>query len=106
MSEIEDKLGFNEKPEEKRTKELGDNNAEKIISIFAYVTLVLGCLVSFIYGISLMGHYLTEVLGLVVIIVGVVGSIISWSLLMVVANISNNIRQIKYELKKKNANQE
>lgn len=107
MSEIEDAFGFNDKPTESQVEkcpnELGDNNAEKVISAFAYVTLVIGCLVSLIYGISLMDHHSTQGLGLAIIVGGIIYSVISWSLLMVIANISNNIRQIKHELKKRNS---
>ena len=45
MSEIEDAFGFNDKPAESQVEkypnELGDNNAETVISTFAYVALVL-----------------------------------------------------------------
>lgn len=106
MSEIEDAFGFNDKPAESQVEkypnELGDNNAETVISTFAYVALVLGCLVSLIYGISLMERS-TQELGLAVIVGGMIYSVFSWAILMVIANISNNIRQIKHELKKRNS---
>ena len=118
MSEIEDAFGFNDKPTElqveKCPNEIGDNYAEIVISVFAYATLVIGCLVSLACGISfmdydstqglyLMDHDSAQVLGLVIIVGGIICSVISWALLMVIANISNNIRQIKHELKKRNS---
>lgn len=103
MSEIEDALGLNNKPVEKKAKELGDNNAEKFITVFAYLSLVLGCLMSIIYGRILMDDRSTEELGFAVLVSGIVASIASWAFLMVISNISNNIRQIKHELKKRHS---
>lgn len=112
MNEIDNAFGFNERPssevnEEKyknAEKGLGDNAAEKVISIVAYATLILGILGSLIAGINLMDHHSTEAMGLGVLLGGILSSVVTWAFLMVIANISNNIRQIKYELRKKNEN--
>ena len=95
-------VNLNEQPS-KRPKGKGENHAEKVISILANVTLVIGCLVSVIYGGALMDNYFTHSQGIVVFIVGILSSVISWAFLMVIANISNNIRQIKHELMKMNS---
>lgn len=110
MSDLDDAFGFNDKPtgeinEEKyknSEKGLGDNAAEKVITVVAYLTLIIGCLGSLIMGLELMDHLSTEVTGVAVLFGGILSSIITWAFLMVIANISNNIRQIKYELRKQN----
>ena len=107
MNSIDDALGLNDQPVKADYSNpqsgLGDNAAEKVISIVAYVTLILGILGSLIWGVDLMDRSSTTAMGWGVLIGGVLTSIISWAFLMVVANISNNIRQIKYELRKKDA---
>ena len=50
-----------------------------------------------------MDRHSTQGLGLAIIVGGIIYSVISWAILMVIANISNNIRQIKHELKKRNS---
>ena len=95
MSKIEDAFGFNDN--------IVESPVEKVISTFAYVALLLGCLVSLIYGISLMDKHSTQGLGVSIIVGGIIYSVIIWAILMIIANISNNIRQIKYELKKQNS---
>lgn len=111
---INDILGVSETPKDSfrifdkipgdknETTALGDNAAEKIIAILAYILLIGGCIGAVISGSIMMGNYRTEGAGVIVLIGGVLSSIISWAFLMVVANISNNIRQIKHELQKKN----
>lgn len=110
MSELDDAFGFNDKLTRKANEEkistpekgLGDNAAEKVISFVAYLTLILGCLGSLIAGINMMNNCSTEGIGVGVLFGGILSSIITWAFLMVIANISNNIRQIKYELRKQN----
>lgn len=111
---INDILGVSETPKEacrifdkiaegkNKTTTLGDNAAEKIIAILAYILLIGGCIVAIIFGSILMDNYRTEGVGVLVLLGGVLSSIISWAFLMVIANISNNIRQIKHELQKRN----
>lgn len=111
MNSVEDALGLNDQPSKVDNEAkynspqsgLGDNSAESVIAVVAYVTLVLGILGSLIYGIVLMDHKSTTPMGWCILIGGTLSSIITWAFLMVIANISNNIRQIKYELRKKNA---
>lgn len=80
----------------------GDNSAETIIIVVAYATLIIGCIVSLCFGISLLDHRATEGMGYTILILGTISSVISWAFLMVIANISNNIRAIKHELIKQN----
>jgi hypothetical protein len=109
MSEIDDALGLNDTPsgeinEAKYShapKGLGDNSAEKVIVVVANIVLILGCLISIIGGIEMAGHHSTEGAGFALLFGGTISSVITWALLMVLANISNNIRQIKHLLKDK-----
>lgn len=106
--DIDDAFGFNDNPRdltkfEKPECGLGDNNAEKVLVVFAYILLILGslgCLICGIYLVDERDRY-TEVLGLSIISRGILFCIVTWAFIMVLANISNNIRQIKYDQRKK-----
>jgi hypothetical protein len=90
-----------EKESQNLPQELGDNCAEKVIAVVAKVVLILGCLVSFVALVGMMfgpswepsEPYLITFFG------AAISSVITWASLMVIANISNNIRQIKHLLK-------
>lgn len=76
-------------------KELGDNRAEAIIQLFACFVLVVGVIASIIAGIMI------RPVGALIFLFGSILSVLVWASLQVVANISNNIREIKHELRKK-----
>lgn len=78
----------------------GDNPAEAVLSSVAYIILIIGILVSVGIGLLLiMDNYEEDrKLGWIILIGGLVSSIIVWASLMILINISNNVRQIKYEL--------
>lgn len=118
MSEIDKALGLEENSTEEVAKVdevkpnpvqyvngVGDNSAaESIITIVAYIMLIFGCIGSIIYGVELADSYMTDDIALPVVIGGVCLSVVTWAFLMVVANVSNNIRQIKHELRRMNGN--
>lgn len=88
--------------EEHKPSTLGDNAAETVLSIVAYAILVLGILASIITGYTVGSHgYHNEGRGFLIFIGGTISSIITWAACMVIVNISNNVRQIKNELRKK-----
>jgi hypothetical protein len=115
---INDALGLTEKPKKKfkifdeeptsddnsgddtaTTKnQLGDNSAESILMSCSYVILILGILGSITMGVGCDGD---TGLGWGYFLVGTLSSILGWAFLMVIANISLNIRQIKHNLNSK-----
>ncbi len=77
----------------------GDNLAETILAIFAYALLVLGILSGIIAGFAIASEgYNNEFYGFLAFIGISIPSVLSWAVCMVVVNISNNIRQIKYKV--------
>lgn len=79
---------------------VGDNPAEAILSFIAYAILILGIIGSVIVGgLMIWADYEWSKIGWIVLIGGVFASFIIWASLMIIINISNNIRQIKYELR-------
>lgn len=113
MNEIENALGLNDKPSTETTETkpvqfragLGDNAAESVVTFVAYLTLILGIFGSLIWGVILMDHRATYATGWFVLIGGTLSSFITWAFLIVIANISNNIRQIKHELRNRKTEQ-
>lgn len=88
---------------ENNPSSVGDNAAESILSFVAYAILIFGILGSLIAAFAVGSQgYDNEGAGFMVFIVGTISSIITWAACMVIVNISNNIRQIKYELRKRN----
>lgn len=112
MKEIDNAFSFNERPSgeanEKKYKNaekgLGDNAAEKVISGVANVNLIFGILGSLIACMIIFYKFEhpLDILGIGVLFGGVFCSVVIWARTMVIANISNNIRQIKYEVRKLN----
>lgn len=81
---------------------VGENNAESVLAFVAKTILILGILISVIAGYGIMSiPYGSSLGGLVVIVLGIIISLVSWASLMVIVNISNNIREIKHRLDKK-----
>lgn len=79
---------------------VGDNPAEAILSFIAYTILILGIIGSEIVGgLMIWADYEWGKIGWIVLIGGVFASLIIWASLMILINISNNIRQIKHELR-------
>ncbi len=78
---------------------IGDNPAEKILSICAYTVLVIGILMSVVMAIVIWSsRYSTFMSGLSWLVCGTVSSFIIWAGAMIFVNISNNVRQIKQSL--------
>jgi hypothetical protein len=119
---INDALGLTEKPKKKfkifdeepasddnsgndnaATKnQPGDNSAESILMFCSYVILILGILGSITMGVKIGSGYDGDTgLGWGYFLVGTLSSILGWAFLMVIANISLNIRQIKHNLNSK-----
>lgn len=91
--------------EENKPSSVGDNAAELVLSFVAYAILILGILGSLITAFTVGTHgYHNEASGFLIFIGGTITSVITWAACMVVVNISNNIRQIKHELRKTNPN--
>jgi hypothetical protein len=80
-----------------QTANTGDNSAEKILVIFAYIILVAGILASLISAICLSENIVPSVLALVM---GATSSLLIWAVLKVLANISTNLRHIRQDLHK------
>lgn len=81
---------------------IGDNIAEKVLAIVAYIILFGGIIFSIIAGVELLNNpYVDKWLGLIYLIGGCIASLIIWASLMVTVNISNNLRQIKHELRER-----
>lgn len=94
---------FDKVPEsEQEPSTLGDNAAEAVLSIVAYAILILGILASIITGYEIGSHgYNNEGQGFLIFLGGTITLIITWAACMVIVNISNNVRQIKHELRNK-----
>lgn len=84
------------------TPQTGNNTGpENIIIALAYIILFIGILGCFIYGISLCDSRYTRSLGVTVMILGPIYSIIAWAVLMIMARLSINVREIKEILSQK-----
>lgn len=101
MSNINEALGVEETPTKKKSESYteriitkGKNSAEKVIVIVAYAALIFGILGS----LTISEQIKYSELKFFVFILGVVSSVITWAFIMVVANISNNIRQIRDDI--------
>lgn len=85
---------------------LGDNHAENILSTIAYAVLALGgllAIVALVVCTAMAGKFLDNYFtGFILGIIGgaVVFAIyaVIWAQLMIMVNISNNVRQIKHRL--------
>ena len=66
---------------------IGNNSAETILAILAYALLFIGILASIVLAFKMED--------ILVLFAGIISSVISWAALMVIINISNNIRTIK-----------
>ncbi len=85
------------------TPHTGSNTGpENIIITLAYIILFIGILGCFIYGVSLCDSRYTRSLGVTVMILGPVYSVITWAVLMIMARLSINVREIKEILSQKN----
>ena len=87
--------------ESNRTSSIGDNSAETILAIVAYLISAIGVIASIIAGYILINGFDNEyfsLIGWAVLVGGIVISLIIWASLMILINISNNIRIIKHEL--------
>ncbi len=83
-------------------KSKGDNAAEKILTVIAYFSLIGGILSTILYAMAVESEYYYEENTLeifLIIILGTVSSVFVWAIIMVTVNMSNNIRQIKHELR-------
>jgi hypothetical protein len=78
------------------------NNVEKILYIWAYIILIGGTLFSLIDGIALLDEPI-ESLGVLLLVIGISGSITTWALLVVIVNISMTVREIKRDINKRAA---
>lgn len=78
---------------------VGDNLAETILAFIAYAILILGVIVSVIAGGLLItdNYEWDNKIGWAILIGGTFLSMVTWASLMILVNISNNIRQIKHE---------
>lgn len=78
---------------------VGDNLAETILAFIAYTILILGVIVSIISGglLIIYNYEWDNKIGWAILIGGTFLSIVTWASLMILVNISNNIRQIKHE---------
>lgn len=96
----EDNLDPASESHETRHSSVGNNPAEAILEFIVYVFLVFGIIASVVPGILLImdGDSSDVKLGLTILIGGPIVSLIIWAAGMILINISNNIRQIKYEL--------
>lgn len=83
------------------TSSIGDNSAETILAIVAYLISAIGVIASIIAGYILINGFDEDhlnMIGWVVLVGGIIVSLIIWASLMILVNISNNIRHIKHEL--------
>ncbi|MDE5856763.1 MAG: hypothetical protein K2H32_00140, partial [Muribaculaceae bacterium] len=83
------------------TSSIGDNSAETILAIVAYLISAIGVIASIVAGYILINGFDEDhlkMIGWVVLIGGIIVSLIIWASLMILVNISNNIRHIKHEL--------
>ena len=79
---------------------VGDNIAESVLATVAYIFLILGILSSIGWGIwRASGYHGSVGGGLLIFIGGTILSLIMWALMMITVNISNNVRQIKHDLR-------
>ena len=79
---------------------VGDNIAEAILAFVAYAILILGILATVIVG----GFFLFDdykwynLIGWIILFTGIPATLLTWASMMILINISNNVRQIKHEL--------
>lgn len=123
MASIDDYLGIsgnsgtprqiNPQPEEfsnrpARRSSTGDNIAESVLRVLAYLVLIFGSLLSIGFGISIGSIPYSPfgsgsaALGILAAIIGIIFSVVIWASLMVTVNISTNIRAIKHEMFRRN----
>ncbi|MBD5214853.1 MAG: hypothetical protein HDS75_08560 [Bacteroidales bacterium] len=89
----------------KRYSSAGDNFAESILTFFAYALLIIGIaasIVTALFFFFLLNSDFGIIFGGIILVGGPILSFIIWANIMVLANISNNTRQIKYELREIN----
>ncbi len=89
-----------DEPSVKKYSSLGDNAAEAILAFIAYFLLFIGIITPVIIGVLLIitDDDLLNIIGWIVMIAGIIPPLISWAILMLFINISNNTRQIKHLL--------
>lgn len=82
---------------------VGDNMAESVLAFIAYAILIVGIIFSILIGWLLVtdDYEWDNKIGKIILIVGPIASVIIWATAMIIVNISNNVRQIKRELRKK-----
>lgn len=81
---------------------VGDNIAEKVLAIVAYIFLILGILLSLIFGFKIISDpWGSGLAGFLTIVGGSIVSLICWAAMMITVNISNNIRQVKRLLQRR-----
>ena len=79
---------------------IGNHSAESILSFFAYFTLIVGILGSIGGGVMLINDNETAA-GWYVLIGGPIFSLLCWATMLVLVNISNNIKEIKHNTQQK-----
>ena len=95
---------FNFIPEEKTlesnessSQNVGDNSAESVLKGVAYTIFSVGIVASIVGGFAFDEGFA----GFIIAVLGAIVSVVLWASLMVVVNISTNIREIKHILKDK-----
>lgn len=105
MSEINEIFGVQDEyireQQNNGQNSVGDNAVENILERSAYTILVIGIFASIVTGAG-VGIENEAWQGWLVFFGGSISSFLIWARLMIHVNISNNVRQIKHELKKRN----
>lgn len=107
MDEIENALGLNENSQKDKiiskesiqphkSSSLGNNAAESILASFSYTLLVIGVIAAITTGVIVSEE--SALLSWLCFFGISIFAIILWASLMVIVNISNNLRQIKKHL--------
>ncbi len=88
-------------PTQRDFSSVGDNPAEAVLGCIGYLFLVIGLGVSVVLGLLLImdNHEWDNKIGWAILLGGSTISIVIWAFFMIWVNISNNIRQIKYEIR-------
>lgn len=80
-------------PQNSSPEDPDDGTAEKVLTALATISIIVGLLVSVIYGLMIGDHNFGA--GWAVFLGGAFSSVVTWAVLKVFANIANNIRQIR-----------
>lgn len=99
----EDHCEDNHYSEDDHYSTVGDNWAESILAFIAYAILIVGVSLSILIGVLLIidNNDWDNIIGKLILIAGPIVTLIIWANLMILINISNNVRQIKKEQRRK-----